>query len=67
MVSGLEFVLELRGTVSRYLRAVDAWASAYKKFSRRAGHRSGLTTKLDQAQAEYRVARKALEAGGTAG
>lgn len=67
MVSGLEFVLELRGTVSRYLRAVDAWASAYKKFFRRAGHRSGLTTKLDQAQAEYRVARKALEAGGTAG
>lgn len=63
MVSDLEFVLELRQTVSRYLRAVDAWESAYKKFARRTGHQSGLTPELDQAQAEYRLARRALEAG----
>ena len=63
MASDLEFVLELRGTVSRYLRAVDAWESAYKKFSRRTGHQSVLTPELDQAQAEYRAARKALETG----
>ena len=63
MVSDLEFVLELRGTVSRYLRAVDAWESAYKNFARRTGHQSGLSLELDRAQAEYRPARKALEAG----
>jgi len=63
MVSDLEFVLELRGTVSRYLRAVDAWESAYRKFQRRHGHQSTLTPELDQAQGEYRAARKALEAG----
>jgi hypothetical protein len=63
MVFDLEFVLELRGTVSRYLRAMDAWESAYKKFARRAGHQSGLTPELEQAQAEYRAARKALEGG----
>ena len=63
MVSDLEFVLELRGTVSRYLRAVDGWESAYKEFARRVGHQSALTLELDQAQREYRLARKALEAG----
>jgi hypothetical protein len=63
MVSDLEFVLLLRGTVSRYLRAVDAWESAYRKFSQRKGYQPNVSVELDQAQSEYRAARKALEAG----
>jgi hypothetical protein len=63
MVSDLEFVLELRRTVARYLRAVDEWESAYRKFSHHVGMQRGLSPELDRAQAEYRAARKELEAG----
>ena len=62
MPSDLEFILELRATVSRYLRAVDAWESAYKHFSHRKGYQDGISPELDRAQAEYRAARRALEA-----
>jgi hypothetical protein len=62
MPSDLEFVLELRRTVSRYLSAVDGWESAFKRFSNRRGYQEGLSPELDKAQAAYRAARKELEA-----
>jgi hypothetical protein len=62
MSSDLEFVLELRRTVTRYLNAVDGWEFAFRSFSNRRGYQSGLSPELDRAQAEFRAARKELEA-----
>jgi len=62
MDSDLEFILELRVRVARYLTAVDAWESAYRKFSVRRGYQAGLTPELDKAQSEYRAAKRSLEA-----
>ena len=56
----LEFIRELREIVDRYLRAVDGWESAYKRFSGGSSHRRSVTPDLQGAQSEYVRARSEL-------
>jgi hypothetical protein len=56
----LEFTRELRVIVEQYLRAVDSWESAYKRFYRVASRARAVTPDLEDAQAEYVRSRSEL-------
>ena len=56
-VSDREFVADLRETVERYFRAVDAWEAAYRKYYRLPDPRGKTPTDLTEQQAEYDAAR----------
>lgn len=61
--SDLQFALDFRAIVERYIRALDSWETAYQKnytLGRRGSERS-LPADLDAANSEYIAARKVFK------
>ena len=61
-VSDREFVADLREAVERYLRSVDEWEKAYRKYYRLPDPRGKTPSDLTEQQAVYDSARKNLAA-----
>ena len=61
-VSHREFVADLREAVERYLRSVDEWEKAYRKYYRLPDPRGKTPSDLTEQQAVYDSARKNLAA-----
>jgi hypothetical protein len=57
-----EFVAELRVATDRYLAAVDAWATAYRKYYRLAGPARKVSGDLQEPEKVYAATRKRLAA-----
>lgn len=56
----LVFIRELRTSVNRYLRAVDAWEEGFRRFYRIAAPQRAVTPDLEVAHSEYVHARSEL-------
>ena len=61
-VSNREFIAQLRQAAERYIRAVDEWETAYRKYYRLADPMGKTPTDLVEQQGAYDQARKRLAA-----
>jgi hypothetical protein len=60
-LSDLEFVANLRAVTERYLRAVDAWETAYQKYYRMPGYAAKACDDLEPEERAYLDRRNELE------
>lgn len=62
MSSDLEFVYQLRDTVTEYLRTVDAWERKHAQYYRLPSQAHKVTADLAEEQQQFQDARRKLEA-----